>query len=105
MNEVGGRAEGGDAQLRFLLATGRQGFPSRSDSVARLHLVKIGITARWRSSLGREWQREMWRLLRSERMSFENSRSGPNDQRRQPVSLAGDLQGCSKVYGRLTINE
>lgn len=30
-----------DLQLRFLLATGRQGFPSRSDSVARLHLVKI----------------------------------------------------------------
>jgi hypothetical protein len=28
-------------QLRFLLATGRRGFPSRSDSVARLHLVKL----------------------------------------------------------------
>jgi hypothetical protein len=51
MNEAGRRVRGRDVQLRFLLATGRQGFPSRSDSVAKLHLVKIGITACWRFSL------------------------------------------------------
>lgn len=51
MNEADEEVRGGDVQLRFLLATGRQGFPSRSDSVATLHLVKIGITACWKSSL------------------------------------------------------
>lgn len=53
--------EGGDVQLRFLLATGRQGFPSRSDRVARLHLVEIDITAGWRSSsLERIGQNGRW---------------------------------------------
>jgi len=51
MNEAGRRVRGRDVQLRFLLATGRQGFPSRSDSVAKLHLVEIRITLCWRSSL------------------------------------------------------
>jgi hypothetical protein len=75
MNEAGRRVRGRDVQLRFLLATGRQGFPSRSDSVAKLHLVKIGITACWRFFVARSIVEERWRLVRAEGLSFENSRS------------------------------
>ena len=59
MSEAGEGVGKRDVQLRFLLATGRQGFPSRSDSVARLHLVRIDITTGLGSSFVRRIAEKM----------------------------------------------